>query len=99
MGLVQAKGTLLQHGVPGTPPAITYTTIAQRVSIDGPEMSVAEIDATDLDSLAMESEPGLPDAGSVSMTINYDPKSATHQLLFDLVFTPTVEPWQLVFRD
>jgi hypothetical protein len=97
MPLVQGKGTLLQHGVAGTP--IVYTTIAKRVSISGPEMSVAEIDATDLDSLAMESEPGLPDAGSISLTINYDPESATHQLLFDLVFTPTVELWQLVTKD
>lgn len=97
MPLVQGKGTLLQHGV-GTGPTV-YTTIAQRVSISGPEMSVAEIDATDLDSLAMESEPGLPDAGSISMTINYSPEAPTHQLLFDLIFTPTVELWNLVFKD
>lgn len=97
MSITQAKGTLLQHGVAGTP--IVYTTIANRVSIDGPEMTVEEIDATDLDSLAMETEPGLPDPGSISMTINYKPTDTTHKLLYDLVFTPTVELWQLVFKD
>lgn len=97
MPITQAKGTLLQHGVAGTP--VTYTTIANRVSIDGPEITIEEIDATDLDSEVMETEPGLPDPGSISMTINYRPTDATHQLLYDLAFTPTVELWQLVFKD
>lgn len=97
MSVVQGKGTLLQHGVTGTP--IVYTTIANRVSIDGPDMSVAEIDTTDLDSLAMESIPGLPDMGSVSMQINYTPSAITHKLLLGFMLTPSVELWQIVFRD
>jgi hypothetical protein len=93
---VKSKGTLLQHGT-GSP--LVYTTIAQRVSIGGPEMSVSVIDVTDLDSDAREKIPGLPDGGSLKLTINYDPQDATHQLLLGFWADPTVEEWNLVFPD
>ena len=91
------KGTLLQHGV-GVGP-IVYTTIASRISIDGPDSSVGTVNVSDLDSTAVEKAATLPDGGKVSMEIWYDPTGATHKLLTGLQTTPSVEQWQLKFAD
>lgn len=91
------SGTLLQHGVAGTP--IVYTTISDRVSIDGPDISSADIDGTDLDSAAMEYSPGLPDLGELSLTVNFKGGSATHQLLLGQALAPVLDLWQIEFPD
>lgn len=91
------KGTLLQHGVAGTP--VTYTTIAQRVEIDGPESEMGTRDTTDLDSPAKEYGSTIYDTGELSLTINWDPGDTTHTLLTTLQQAGTLELWQLVFTD
>jgi hypothetical protein len=98
MGLpMTGSGTLLQHGVAGTP--IVYTTVSDRVSVDGPGIASNDIDGTDLDSAAMEYTPGLPDMGELTLTLNFKPGSVSHQLMFSLAANPVLEPWQLQFPD
>lgn len=91
------SGTLLSHGAGAGP--IVYTLISDRVSIDGPDISSADIDGTDLDSAAMEYTPGLPDMGELSLTVNFKGGSTTHQLLMTKALAPVLEPWQLEFPD
>ena len=91
------KGTLLQYGTGVSP--YTYVTIAQRVSIDGPEIEVGTADTTTLDSSTKTSRPTLPDGGELSGTLFYDPQDTTHLFLFNLLATPAITPFQLVFAD
>lgn len=97
MAKVPGKGTLLQHGV-GTGPTV-YTTIVQRMSIDGPDSKVGTQKTTDLDSTAEEYRPTLPDGGELGMSLWYDPAAATHQILTDLLNTPTVDLWKIIWAD
>lgn len=97
MAKVPGKGTLLKHGV-GTGPTV-YTTIVQRMSIDGPDAKVETQKTTDLDSVAAEYRPTMPDGGELSMSLWWDPATATHQLLTDLITTPAVEHWEIVYAD
>lgn len=91
------KGTLLQHGT-GSPP--TYTTVAQRVTIDGPEGEKGTRDTTDLDSAAKTYAGTLYDGGDLSGTLNYDPQDPTHQLFFTWLTTQVdPEPFRLQFND
>jgi hypothetical protein len=94
MAKVPGKGTTLAHGV-----SATFTTIAQRASIDGPDAKVGTANTTDLDSAAAEYRPTLPDGGELSMQIWWDPAIPTHQLLTSLWTTPTVESWKLTFAN
>lgn len=87
-------GTLLKLKI-----AATYTTIAQRVSIQGPGLKVPTVDTTHLDSPAREKRPTLPDPGSLKMQVEFDPTDPTHKAMFDLIFTPVVAQWKLVFTD
>lgn len=91
------KGTLLQHGV-GTGPVV-WTTLAQRVEIDGPEMEVGTRETTHLDSAARTFGATILDTGEVSMTLDYDPGEPTHTLLTGLLTGQTVEQWQTVDTD
>ena len=90
-------GTLLQHGTSGGSPV--YTTVALRVSIEGPDGKVGTAPATHLDSTCMTDRPTLPDPGDLSLELFYDPAEASHTLLETLWHTPTIEPWRLLFVD
>ncbi len=92
MAHITTKGTLLQLEI-----ASTYTTIGQRVSIDGPQTSVTEVEVTDLDSTIVETVPGLPDPGSISFTCYLDWADAAHDDIFGFAGSPSVEQWRLVF--
>lgn len=98
MSINSGLGTLLKHGNGDGPPE-TFTTIAQRVSIDGPEMSVGTADTTHLDSTAKTHRITIPDNGELELTIYYDPKDTTHQFCTGLMITPTQKNWQLVFSE
>ncbi len=91
------KGTLLQHGV-GTSPVV-WTTVAQRVEIDGPDGEFGTRDTSHLDSVAKTKGGTILDPGDTSMTILYDPGETTHTLLQTLYLAGTVEQWQLVHTD
>lgn len=98
MSKLPGKGTLLQLGDGGSP-SETFTTIADRVQIGGPNMSVGSRETTHLDSDAKEFEPTIPDGGDLTMTLFYDPNETTHQGLTGLVAAPANVHWKLVFND
>jgi hypothetical protein len=91
---VSGLGVQLQATIGGT-----LTTIASRVSIDGPDGSVGVKETTDLDSTAVERRPLLPDGGDLSMQVFLDPDDATHTFLAGLWTAPPPLPiaWKLIF--
>lgn len=91
------KGTLLQMGDGAAPEA--FTTIADRVTIGGPNMSVGSRDTTGLDDASKKYEPTIPDGGDVSLTVFYNPNAPTHQNLTAKVIAPANVNWKLVFND
>lgn len=94
MAVTPAKGTLLQMEI-----AEVFTTVAQRVSIDPPEMTREKIETTDLDSDAETSIAGIIRPGDVSMTCNIDPANATHQALWAAYQDGGVNSYKLVYAD
>lgn len=88
---VKGLGTLLKVTI-----ASTLTTVGLRVSISGPDMSVGVKDLSTLDSTHAEKGPTIPDSGSISLSLFYDPTDATHTNLFTLANTPAVVVWALV---
>lgn len=89
-----AKGTILQLSI-----SSTYTTVAQNVSLDGPDSEVGTRDTTHLLSTAKTFAPTIPDGGTVSGTLLYDPRDTTHDALFGLIWAPAVSLWKLTFAD
>lgn len=70
------------------------TEIAQILSIKPPGGEVKKVPTTVLGLAAQTSRPGkIPDAGEVSLRIQYDPSLAGHITLADRVKTPQVEWW------
>ncbi|SIO60136.1 hypothetical protein SAMN05444166_6280 [Singulisphaera sp. GP187] len=88
------KGTLLKVKI-----SAAQTTIAQRVSLDGPEMEVGTAETTNLDSAKKTYRPTIADGGSMSGTLQYDPHDPTHLFLFGLWDNPLLATFQLVFAD
>lgn len=90
-----AKGTLLKATI-----SSVLTTVAQRLSLDGPSMEVGQAETTDLDSGAWKTyRPTIADGGEVSGTLLYDPADTTHAFLFTQIGAPTVIVWNIVFAD
>jgi hypothetical protein len=92
---IPGLGTQLQATI-----ASVLTTIAGRVSIDGPDSSVGVKETTDLDSTAVERRPLLPDGGDLSAQVWLDPSEPTHSFLAGLQATPPPLPvaWKLLFN-
>lgn len=59
----------------------------------------AEIDATNLDSLAKEFFTGLEDSGTFSVNVNLDPSDAVHQELFKVKDDGTINQFVLCLSD
>ena len=89
-------GTLLKLKIAGT-----FTTIGQRVSIEGPDAELGIRDTTHLDSQYKGKRPTLPDLGKISLKVFYDPNDTTHQTARAKVFTPPSTPdlFQLAYAD
>jgi hypothetical protein len=73
------RGTIFEIANTGGPP-VTYATVAnvEQIQLDGREVS--EIDFTHLLSVDgyRESRPGLKEAGTITLTLHFDPGAATH---------------------
>ncbi len=95
MAHIKGKGSILQCAFVGA----IYTTIAQRVEISGPSMTVETTDATHLDSSAREHVSTITDFGEISLTAHYDPDNSTHSSLTDLISTPETKNWKLHLMD
>ncbi len=75
---LESAGVLLQHGrIVGSTEADTYVTIAEVTDIDGPGGDAAVIPVTHLESTAIEKLIGLPDEGSVDLSLNLSSPDST----------------------
>ncbi len=86
MAVTSGYGTLLKRGDGGSPES--FTTLANIVSVSGPNETLEALDATHMESTGAAKEfiGGLIDGGEVSAQLRYDPNHATHQnLKADLV--------------
>ena len=96
---IPGKGTLLKAEF--TPGSNTFTTISQRVTIDGPTYETRIQEVTDLDSSAAIYLPTIADFGEVSGQIYFDPDESTHTSMIGLIEAdPLIAiDWQVVFTD
>ena len=73
--------------------------IGQVVSISGPDGSVGEIDVTHLASTGKEYIGALPDFGTISMEVVWDPKNTTHSAIWTDFLAQTVSSYQIRLSD
>jgi hypothetical protein len=67
--------------------------------IDDPGVTIPEVDATCLDSDGMESDPGMPSTGAVSVTFDFDTAVASHMLLQEFIRDGLQPEWVLGYSD
>lgn len=96
MTIIASKGTAIQLSI-----ASVYTTISQTISIDAPSVEVQTFNATALDSgVGMPKKPtGYVDGGTANGSGFFDPVLAVHQALTDLLTTPAVALWKILWSD
>jgi hypothetical protein len=70
MAINIGQGTIFKFGT---------TACSQVVEVDGPEATVDTKETTNLSSTSKTYRAQLPDGGTVSATVQYDPADATHQ--------------------
>ncbi len=95
---VAGLGTTFQSG-DGASPEV-FTTIAEVLSIGGPELSTEEIDVTNLDSSGgfKETIAGLKDAGSATLELNWT-KSADQVAIRDKLAAGTTDNYKITWSD
>jgi hypothetical protein len=76
MTVYAGQGTILKLTI-----SAALTAIAQVLEIGGPEASIGVKDTTNLSHVAKRKRPQLPDGGSITATIQYDPADTTHAAL------------------
>jgi predicted secreted protein len=84
-GAIFARGTLLKIGDGGGTEA--FTTIAECITIAGPDLTLDMIDVTSHDSSngARERIGGVIDIGQITATINFIPTNATQNFTAGLI--------------
>lgn len=85
-------GTLFKKG---------SNTIAEVVSIDGPGLEKAMVEATHLnsDSRFREFLSGLRDAGEITLVLNFLPADTTHEELEDAYLANTSASYSITWTD
>ncbi len=83
MAVNVGQGTILKMTI-----SSTLTAIFQCKEIDGPDVTVPDIDKTNLADVFRRKRAGLPDPGKMTFTIQFDPADATHVALLAAVL-----PW------
>jgi hypothetical protein len=76
----------------GTILTIATVVTTQVIEIDGPEATVGTKETTNLSSTVKTYRAQLPDGGTVSATIQYDPVAASHTALTTLINTWPAQP-------
>lgn len=91
-----ALGTILSVDKLGT--GVTFTTIDQVLSIDGPSNEVGSAETTHLLSARKTYRPTLPDGGELSFELEYDPSdTAGHAYLRGLADAPAILTWRVSY--
>jgi len=84
MATIRSQGCTIWRKDTETSPNV-YVQIGQVISIDGPTGSASTVDTTHLSSTGRESIAALPDYGTVSLSVIWDPvtTSTQHDELWD----------------
>jgi len=83
----------------GSGSPLSYTSITEIKTFNGPGGAGQVIDVTDLDSAAMEKIMGLPDEGQLGFDINYIPDLAVHAALRTARDNQTLTSFRMTFTD
>ena len=83
----------------GSQLVLNSTKIAQVTSLTPPQIEIGTVETTDLDATWRTHIATIGDGGTVSASVNYDPTTATHQNLTDLLTTPTTKAWKVTLSD
>lgn len=97
MAVIVCKGTVLELTIVATP-----TAIPNLISLDHSGAESEFFDSTALDTSAAyrtSANTGYSKPGTLSAELFYDPGSATHQAITDLITTPAASVWALTFAD
>jgi hypothetical protein len=94
-GYIPGEGCKLQLEI-----STVFTDIANVTSLTAPTMTVGEVEYTNIASTNKRFRPSaIPESGTISGEINFDPDEATHAQLFTLIKTPALKNWKIVFTD
>lgn len=93
---IASKGTNLQLSI-----SSVYTTIASVSDLDGPSAEPGIFNPTTLDGgVGIPTKlTGYVAGGTMSFNGYFDPVETTHQALTDLLTTPAVSNWKIVWSD
>lgn len=94
---LDAQGTKIYVGDTGSPNQ--FVEIPEVRSLRGPDGSASWMDTTDLSSTAKEGRPGLPDNGSVRLSIHYVPDNTVHNTLRTAFGARTKKQFAIDFTD
>lgn len=97
MAIVKCKGTVLQQEI-----AMTYTAVAQMISMEQSGAESETFESTTLDTSGAGktyAQTGYAEPGTVSAELFYDPALAGHQAITDLISTPADQNWKVIFAD
>jgi len=94
MAVYAGQGTVLKATI-----ASTLTAIAQVLEMEGPGIQVGTKETTNLASSIKTYRGQLPDPGTLTATIQYDPADTTHQFLASqvLLWPQPAIAWAMVF--
>lgn len=99
MAIAKCKGTAIQQYI-----SAAYVSVAQVISIDGPDIETETFEADTLDN----TDAGIPykstgraEGGSLSGEMFYDPALDSHKDFLELITNPPTdsEQWKIVFAD
>jgi len=92
-----AQGTKLKRGDGGDPEV--FTSIGDITDFTGPGGKAKIIDVTNLDSVAIEKLAGLPDEGTLTVTLTWAPSNSQHAGLLSDRANRVKRNFQMVFSD
>jgi hypothetical protein len=78
---------------------VTWTEIADVPDFGGPDGTASEIDTTHLGSTAKEFLMGLPDEGSISLSINWEPSDNGQQAVIAARKARTEKDFKITYSD
>lgn len=94
---MRAQGVVLKRGNDDSP--LTYSSVGEITSFDGPGGSASEIDVTSLESTAKEFLIGLPDEGEFAIEANLVPGNTAQAGLRADRAAGTLQYFQLLLTD
>lgn len=97
MATLQSQGTVVKAG-DGASPEV-FNAIGQITAVDGPTTEVPLVDVSNLSSTAREYNVGLPDTGTFTIPVQYDPANTGQARCQTLLDNRTAGNFQVLLTD